>query len=84
MSTVEQESPADERLLKMSELVEASGVPGATIKHYLREGLLPEPVKIKLVFDKTDVNIKDLRKERQFEICDILSLPERSVQLLEF
>lgn len=29
----------------MSELVEASGVPGATIKHYLREGLLPEPVK---------------------------------------
>jgi len=34
-----------ENLLKMSELVEASGVPGATIKHYLREGLLPEPVK---------------------------------------
>jgi DNA-binding transcriptional MerR regulator len=29
----------------MSELVEASGVPGATIKHYLREGLLPEPMK---------------------------------------
>ncbi|MGK2954424.1 MAG: MerR family transcriptional regulator [Solirubrobacterales bacterium] len=36
---------AAEKLLKMSELVEASGVPGATIKHYLREGLLPEPVK---------------------------------------
>jgi len=36
---------ADGSLLKMSELVEASGVPGATIKHYLREGLLPEPVK---------------------------------------
>lgn len=34
-----------EPLLKMSQLVEASGVPGATIKHYLREGLLPEPVK---------------------------------------
>ena len=32
-------------LLKMSELVEASGVPAATIKHYLREGLLPEPIK---------------------------------------
>jgi DNA-binding transcriptional MerR regulator len=26
-------------------LAEASGVPAATIKHYLREGLLPEPVK---------------------------------------
>jgi DNA-binding transcriptional MerR regulator len=32
-------------LLKMRELAEASGVPGPTIKHYLREGLLPEPVK---------------------------------------
>jgi DNA-binding transcriptional MerR regulator len=32
-------------LLKMSELVERSGVGAATIKHYLREGLLPEPVR---------------------------------------
>ena len=32
-------------LLKMRELAEASGVPAPTIKHYLREGLLPEPVK---------------------------------------
>jgi len=29
----------------MGELAEASGVPAPTIKHYLREGLLPEPVK---------------------------------------
>lgn len=29
----------------MGELAEASGVPAATIKHYLREGLLPAPVK---------------------------------------
>src|SRR5438270_5097306 len=29
----------------MSELAEASGVSSGTIKHYLREGLLPEPVK---------------------------------------
>lgn len=36
---------ADQQLLKMSGLVEASGVPAPTIKHYLREGLLPEPVK---------------------------------------
>lgn len=35
----------EEELLKMSELVEASGVPAPTIKHYLREGLLPDPVK---------------------------------------
>ena len=32
-------------LLKMRELAEASGVSAGTIKHYLREGLLPEPVK---------------------------------------
>ena len=32
-------------LLKMRELAAASGVSAGTIKHYLREGLLPEPVK---------------------------------------
>ena len=32
-------------MLKMKELAEASGVSAGTIKHYLREGLLPEPVK---------------------------------------
>jgi DNA-binding transcriptional MerR regulator len=37
-------APAAE-LLKISELAEQSGVPVATVRHYLREGLLPEPVK---------------------------------------
>jgi DNA-binding transcriptional MerR regulator len=32
-------------LLKMSQLAVASGVSAGTIKHYLREGLLPEPVR---------------------------------------
>lgn len=32
-------------LLRISELAEAAGVSVGTIKHYLREGLLPEPVK---------------------------------------
>jgi DNA-binding transcriptional MerR regulator len=32
-------------LLKISELADAAGVPVATVRHYLREGLLPEPVK---------------------------------------
>lgn len=36
---------AENGLLRMRELAEASGVPSPTIKHYLREGLLPEPVK---------------------------------------
>jgi DNA-binding transcriptional MerR regulator len=39
-------SAARERgLLKMGELAERSGVSAGTIKHYLREGLLPEPVR---------------------------------------
>jgi DNA-binding transcriptional MerR regulator len=36
---------ASNDLLKISELAERSGVPVATVRHYLREGLLPEPVK---------------------------------------
>ena len=40
MSTAERNG-----MLKMRELAEASGVSAGTIKHYLREGLLPEPVK---------------------------------------
>jgi len=37
------ESPGE--LLKISELAERAEVPVATVRHYLREGLLPEPVK---------------------------------------
>jgi DNA-binding transcriptional MerR regulator len=43
-SGADPEQPA-ELLLKISELAERSGVPVATIRHFLREGLLPEPVK---------------------------------------
>ncbi len=39
------EHAAGDGLLKISELADASGVPVATVRHYLREGLLPEPVK---------------------------------------
>jgi DNA-binding transcriptional MerR regulator len=35
----------EDGLLKMRDLVQASGVSAGTIKHYLREGLLPDPVK---------------------------------------
>jgi DNA-binding transcriptional MerR regulator len=39
-------SPAKpDELLRMRELAEAAGVSAGTIKHYLREGLLPEPVR---------------------------------------
>ena len=34
---------ADGELIKMSELSKRSGVPAPTIKHYIREGLLPGP-----------------------------------------
>ena len=35
----------DVRLIKMAQLAELSGVPGATIKHYMREGLLGGPAR---------------------------------------
>jgi DNA-binding transcriptional MerR regulator len=39
-------APAAERpLLKIGELAERAGVSPGTIRHYLREGLLPEPVR---------------------------------------
>ena len=38
-------SGPDNGMLRMRELAEASGVSAGTIKHYLREGLLPEPVR---------------------------------------
>jgi DNA-binding transcriptional MerR regulator len=38
-------NPEAAQLLKIGELAEQSGVPAATIRHYVREGLLPEPVK---------------------------------------
>jgi DNA-binding transcriptional MerR regulator len=38
-------APRENGYLKMRELAAASGVSSGTIKHYLREGLLPEPVK---------------------------------------
>ena len=36
-------APAARRLVRISDLAALSGVPTATIKHYLREGLLPGP-----------------------------------------
>ncbi len=37
------DAPPTPRPVKMSALARLSGVPAATIKHYLREGLLPQP-----------------------------------------
>ncbi len=59
-------------LLKMSQLAKRSGVPAATIKHYLREGLIPAAsVKTSRNMAYYDVGlvdrirtIKDLQRER--------------------
>jgi DNA-binding transcriptional MerR regulator len=44
-AAAESRSASNEPPLKMSELAERSGVSTGTIKHYLREGLLPEPIR---------------------------------------
>jgi DNA-binding transcriptional MerR regulator len=39
------DSDTGRELLKISEFADRAGVPAATIKHYLREGLLPQPLR---------------------------------------
>lgn len=81
-------------LLRMGELAEASGVPAPTIKHYLREGLLPEPVKTSrnmAYYPPSSVEriklIKRLQQERFMPLKAIRKLleedPERAGALLE-
>lgn len=81
-------------LLKMSELAEASGVSAGTIKHYLREGLLPEPVKTSRnmayyspEFVERIKLIKQLQEERFMPLKAIKSVldedPQRARALVE-
>jgi DNA-binding transcriptional MerR regulator len=81
-------------LLRMGELAEASGVPAATIKHYLREGLLPEPVRTSrnmayypAEFVERIKLIKQLQEERFMPLRVIRSVldedPERARALVE-
>jgi DNA-binding transcriptional MerR regulator len=81
-------------LLKMKELAQASGVSAGTIKHYLREGLLPEPVKTSRnmayypaeFVDRIRL-IKQLQEERFMPLKVIKSMldddPERARALVE-
>ena len=55
--------------MPISQLVETSSVPGATSKHYLREVLLPEPVK-------TSRNMAYYRPETVNQIAVIKRLQE--------
>jgi DNA-binding transcriptional MerR regulator len=85
---------AEKALLKMGELAEASGVPAPTIKHYLREGLLPEPVKTSRnmayyspeFVDRIKL-IKQLQEDRFMPLKAIKAVldedPERARALLE-
>jgi len=81
-------------LLRMKELAEASGVPAPTIKHYLREGLLPEPVRTSRnmayyppEFVERIRLIKQLQEERFMPLKAIRSVleqdPERARALIE-
>jgi DNA-binding transcriptional MerR regulator len=84
----------DDEMLRMGELAEASGVSAATIKHYLREGLLPEPVKTSrnmayypAEFVERIRLIKQLQEERYMPLKVIKDLldenPERARALIE-
>jgi DNA-binding transcriptional MerR regulator len=77
-------SAPTQELLRISELAERSGVPVATIRHYLREGLLPEPVKTSRnmayyppEFIERIRLIKQLQEERFMPLKVIRDLLER-------
>ena len=83
-----------EEMLRMGELARASGVSAATIKHYLREGLLPEPVKTSrnmayypAEFVERIRMIKQLQVERYMPLRVIKDLleedPDRARALIE-
>jgi DNA-binding transcriptional MerR regulator len=84
----------NEEMLRMGELARASGVSAATIKHYLREGLLPEPVKTSrnMAYYPADFvvrirMIKQLQEERYMPLRVIKDLleedPDRAKALIE-
>ena len=84
----------DNGLLKISELADRSDVSVGTIKHYLREGLLPEPVKTSrnmAYYPEDFVDrirlIKQLQEERFMPLRLIKSMlddePERARALIE-
>ena len=81
-------------LLRMRELAAASGVSAGTIKHYLREGLLPEPVRTSrnMAYYPPDFVerirlIKQLQEERFMPLKAIKRVmeedPERTRALVE-
>ncbi|HET8593259.1 MAG TPA: MerR family transcriptional regulator [Solirubrobacterales bacterium] len=85
---------SNEEMLRMGELARASGVSAATIKHYLREGLLPEPVRTSRnmayypaeFVDRIKL-IKQLQEERYMPLRVIKDLldenPDRAKALIE-
>jgi len=85
---------SNDEMLRMGELARASGVSAATIKHYLREGLLPEPVKTSrnMAYYPADFvdrirMIKQLQEERYMPLRVIKDLldedPDRAKALIE-
>jgi DNA-binding transcriptional MerR regulator len=84
----------DNGLLRMRELAAQSGVSAGTIKHYLREGLLPEPVRTSrnMAYYPPDFVerirvIKQLQEERFMPLKAIKRVmeedPERTRALVE-
>ena len=92
MSAAKAQTKAE--MLRMGELAQASGVSAATIKHYLREGLLPEPVKTSrnmayypAEFVDRIKMIKQLQEERYMPLRVIKDLleedPDRAKALID-
>lgn len=58
----------DEKTYKMSELTKLSDMPKSTILYYIKEGLLPEPIKVKPnlhLYSQTSLNMLEFIKYTQ-------------------
>lgn len=73
------------KLLKMRELAEITGVSGATIRYYIREGILPQPIRTHrnmAYYDESYVRrvklIKELQEKRYLPLNIIKKVMEES------
>jgi DNA-binding transcriptional MerR regulator len=70
--------------LKIGEIARKSGVPPSTIRYYVRQGLLPEPIKVNksmAYYDESCVEkiqaIRHLQEKRYFPLAVIKNILRR-------
>jgi len=84
-SLAKKKTSSKDKLLKMRELSEITGVPPGTIRYYINEGLLPKPIKTHrnmAYYDQSYVGqinlIRELQEKRFFPLSVIKKIIEQN------